>query len=305
MSKRDLITVADFSPEEIMQIFEWAGAMRKDRTVDSTLLQGKVMAMFSEKASLRTRMTFQIGMQHLGGTSYFIGKDEISIGDREPVEDVARNLERWVDVIVARTMKHATVEGLAKHASVPVINALTDLSHPCQAITDLFTLWFIGLKPSETKLVFVGDGNNVCHSLLLLCGMLGTSMTVTCPPGYEPDPDIVEQAAAFASDSGATLKVTHDPREAVKGADAIYTDVWASMGQEAEREERIKKFTPYQVNADLVAAAGTNPYIMHCLPARRGEELTHDVIESDCSIVFEQAENRMHAQKAILKLVMA
>lgn len=304
MSKRDLICVNDLNRDEVQQIFEWAGAMRRDRRTDRTALEGKVMALFMEKQSLRTRATFQIGMEQLGGRSLFLTNAEINIGIREPVEDVARNLERWVDLIVARTKSHKTVEDLAKYARIPVINALTDLSHPCQAMTDIFTLWFMGIDVTRIHLVFVGDGNNVCHSLLRLCAMLGASMTVACPPGYSPNSPVLEEATTLAKQSGASIRVCHDPQEAVRGATALYTDVWASMGQEAEAEERKKHFQPFQVNDSLVRAAGSDPYIMHCLPARRGEEITHEVIESPKSIVFEQAENRLHTQKAIMKFLL-
>ncbi len=305
MSKRDLITVDDFTADEIGQIFEWATAMRKDRTLDRNLLNGKVMALFSEKPSLRTRVTFEVGMEQLGGSKVFLTNQDINIGQRESVSDIARNLERWVDVIVARTMRHATVEGLAKYSHVPVVNALTDLSHPCQAITDLFTLQFLGCDLKQSRLVFVGDGNNVCHSLMLLCGITGTSMTVACPDGYSPDKTILGKSRELAQKSGASIEVCHDPHTAVKDATAIYTDVWTSMGQEDEAEERRQHFQPFQVNKELVAAAGSDPYIMHCLPAHQGEEITHDVFESEKSVVFEQAENRLHAQKAILKFLLS
>ena len=305
MTVRNLVKVTDFTREEVEQLFEWAGAMRKDRSVDQGLLQGKVMALFFEKSSLRTRVTFEVGMSHLGGTSLFLTNQEINIGERETVEDVARNIERWVDILVARTMSHDTIVQLAKHTRIPVINALSDLYHPCQAITDLFTLWFMGVKMEECRMVFVGDGNNVCGSLLLLAGMMGCSMTVACPEGYEPTAEVMEETAKQAKASGAEITVTHDPHEAVKDATAIYTDVWASMGQEAEAEVRKERFAAFQVNSRLVESAGSNPYIMHCLPARRDEEITHAVLESDRSIVFEQAENRLHAQKAIVKLLMA
>jgi len=262
------------------------------------------MVMFFEKPSLRTRLTFEAGMVSLGGTAMFVDQTHERLDAREQLSDVAHNLERWVDLIVLRTYSQQTIEGMAQHASVPVINALSDLEHPCQALADYLTLLERFGDVKERCLAYVGDGNNVAHSLLLTCACLGSSIRVATPPGYAPNPQIVAAAREIAEETGAEIHLLTDAHEAVFGADAVYTDAWTSMGQEREEGERAKVFPPYQVNVELMAEAAPHAVFMHCLPAHRGLEVTDAVIDSAQSVVFEQAENRMHVQKAILYLLM-
>jgi ornithine carbamoyltransferase len=266
-------------------------------------LCNRQMVMFFEKPSLRTRLTFEAGMVSLGGTAMFVDQTHERLDAREKLSDVAHNLERWVDLIVLRTFSQQTIEGMAEYASVPVINALSDLEHPCQALADYLTLVerFGDLK--NRCLAYVGDGNNVAHSLLLTCACLGSSLRVATPQGYGPDPKIVADARAIAQETGATIELMCDPHDAVDGADAIYTDAWTSMGQEEESDERARIFPPYQVNSKLMGEA-PHAVFMHCLPAHRGLEVTDAVMDSAQSLIFEQAENRMHVQKAILYLLL-
>jgi ornithine carbamoyltransferase len=264
-------------------------------------LEGKYLALLFEKPSLRTRMTFELAAKQLGGDTV---TSSGPIGDREPVKDVARNLERWTDAIVARTFSQQTVDELAQWARIPVINALSDLYHPCQALADVFTLAEKHGDVAGLKLAFIGDGNNVAHSLMLTGARLGMHVAVATPPGYEPEGGIVEEARSLAA-GGGEITVTHDAEAAVQGAAAVYTDVWASMGQESEAEERKRRFAPYQVNASLMGLAPADAIFMHCLPAKRGQETTDEVMESASSVVFDQAENRLHAQKALLLMLMA
>jgi len=259
-------------------------------------LLGRTFALIFEKPSLRTRVTFEVGLNQLGGSGVYLSGPEIGLGTREAVPDVARNLSRWVDGIVARVFSHRTIEGLAGNASVPVINALSDFEHPCQAVADFFTLWERGVDVANLRLAWVGDGNNVCHSLLLLGAVLGAEMRVACPPGYEPEPRVL----ADVRTRGGRLSITTEPDEAVRGADVIYTDVWTSMGQEAEREKRQEAFARYQLNPSLLGFARSAALVMHCLPAHRGEEITDDVLDGPQSVVLDQSENRLHAQKAIM-----
>ncbi|MBI2462144.1 MAG: ornithine carbamoyltransferase [Candidatus Rokubacteria bacterium] len=270
--------------------------LKARRAEARTALTGRTLALLFEKPSLRTRVTFEVGMRQLGGEAIYLGAQEIQLGVREPVPDVARNLGRWVDAIAARTFRHATVEELARHAGVPVINALSDREHPCQALADFFTLWERGQELDKFRLAWIGDGNNVCHSLLLLAGLVGAEIVCACPAGYEPDPGV----AARARELGARVEVIPDPREAATGADALYTDVWISMGQEAEQETRRRAFRGYQVNEDLLAFARVGAVVMHCLPAHRGEEISEETLDGPHSVVFDQAENRLHVQKALL-----
>ncbi len=264
------------------------------------LLYGQTLAMVFEKPSLRTRVAFEAGMTQLGGTGSYLSANDIDMGGRESVPDVARNLSRWVQVIAARVFKHSTVEILSKYATIPVINALSDREHPCQALADMLTLLEHRGQLQGTRLAYVGDGNNVCHSLLLLGAILGVHVTVACPPDYRPDPDVLAQAERLASRYGTEIRVTTMPAVAVEGADAVYTDVWASMGQEHEAARRRPIFQPYQVNAELLKLAQPDALVMHCLPAHRGEEITAAVIDGPQSVVFEQAENRLHVQKALV-----
>ncbi|MBI4246598.1 MAG: ornithine carbamoyltransferase, partial [Candidatus Rokubacteria bacterium] len=249
-----------------------------------------------EKPSLRTRVTFEVGIVQLGGRAIYLSGSEIGLGTRESVADVARNLSRWVDGIAARVYAHTTVETLARCATIPVINGLSDHEHPCQALADYFTLWERGIDLSRMRLAWIGDGNNVCHSMLLLGALVGTSLVVACPPGFEPDARVQATVARL----GGRLRITHDAREAAAGADVLYTDVWVSMGQDAERERRRQAFARYQINEALLGAARPSALVMHCLPAHRGEEISDGVLDGAQSIVLDQAENRLHAQKAVL-----
>lgn len=263
-------------------------------------LQGNTLALVFEKPSLRTRVAFEAGMTQLGGNGSYLSANDIDMGGRESVPDVARNLSRWVQAIAARVFKHATVETLARYATVPVINALSDLEHPCQALADMLTLYERHNHPAGLRLAYVGDGNNVCHSLMLLGATLGLDVAIACPADYRPDPNIITLAQQRATESGGQISLSSSPIEAVAGADAVYTDVWASMGQEHEAARRRPLFQPYQINADLLAHAQEHAVIMHCLPAHRGEEITTDMIDGPRSVVFDQAENRLHVQKALI-----
>jgi len=278
--------------------------MKSRPSVFSRALAGKQMVMFFEKPSLRTRLTFESGMVSLGGSAMFVDQSKSRLDAREKLSDIAHNLERWVDVIVLRTFAHETITGMANHASIPVINALSDLEHPCQALADYFTLQehFGGLK--EITLAYVGDGNNVAHSLMLTCACLGSSIRVSTPRSYSCNPEIVAEAKKIAKQTGAKLEFLTDPHAAVAGVDAIYTDTWASMGQEQESEKRAEIFPPYQVNKKLMAEAAPHAVFMHCLPAHRGEEATDEVMDSEQSLIFDQAENRLHVQKAILYILL-
>jgi ornithine carbamoyltransferase len=297
---RDLVSVADLSPQEIEAILHMTAAIKARPADYRGTLAGKHVALFFEKPSLRTRLTFEAGVAGLGGTTSFVDERGARVDQRESLSDIARNLERWVQAIVLRTFAHATVTGMAEHARVPVINALTDHEHPCQALGDYFTLQEKFGDLRRVRLAFVGDGNNVAHSLLLTAASLGSAIAVATPPGYEPDQAVVASAQKLALQTGATIRLTADPVEAVSGADAVYTDVWASMGQESEAPHRQGIFGAYQVNETLFAAAGPRALFMHCLPAHRGEEVVDAVIDCPRSVVFDQAENRMHVQKAIL-----
>jgi ornithine carbamoyltransferase len=263
-------------------------------------MRGKTLALVFEKPSLRTRVAFEAGMTQLGGHGSYLSANDIDMGGRESVPDVARNLSRWVQVVAARVFKHATVETLARYAGVPIINALSDREHPCQALADMLTLQERYGRLRGLKLAYVGDGNNVCNSLMLMGATLGVNVSVGCPHDYRPDPEIVRLAEERAAESDATLTITASPLEAVEGADAVYTDVWASMGQEHEAARRRPVFQPYQVTSALMDHAGPAALAMHCLPVHRGEEVTADVIDGPRSVVFDQAENRLHVQKALI-----
>jgi ornithine carbamoyltransferase len=268
--------------------------------VYSEALKGKTLAMIFEKPSLRTRVTFDVGIQQLGGFSLYLSPAEINLGQRESVYDVAKNLERMVQCIMIRTFAHAIVEQMAEYAGIPVINGLTDYSHPCQAMGDFLTMWEVKGRLEKLKVAFVGDGNNVAHSLLFAGAQLGADVFVATPPGYEPKANAIAWASERARDTGGSCQITNDAKEAVAAADVVYTDVWASMGQEADAAKRLNVFRNYQVNAELFACAKRDAIFMHCLPAHRGEEVTNDVIDSPRSVVFQQAENRLHIQKAIM-----
>ena len=264
------------------------------------LLQGKTLALVFEKPSLRTRVAFEAGMAQLGGHGSYLSANDIDMGGRESVPDVARNLSRWVQAIAARVFRHTTLETLARHAGVPVINALSDREHPCQALADLLTLRERFGRLQGLRLTYLGDGNNVCHSLMLLGGLLGVNVGVGCPPDYRPDPEITALAERLAAEHDATITISSSPEEVAEGADALYTDVWASMGQEHEAARRRPVFQPYQLTGALLERAGARAVAMHCLPVHRGEEVTAEVIDGPQSVVFDQAENRLHVQKALI-----
>jgi ornithine carbamoyltransferase len=300
----DLVSTRDLGPQGVEAVLHLADLMKSRPSVFARALAGKQMVMFFEKPSLRTRLTFEAGMAGLGGTTMFVDQSKNRLDARESLSDIAHNLERWVDVIVLRTFSQETITGMARHASIPVINALSDLEHPCQALADYFTLveHFGDLK--DITLAYVGDGNNVAHSLLLTCACIGSAIRIATPKGYTCNPQIVADARKIAKQTGAQIELLTDPHAAVSGADAVYTDAWASMGQEDESEQRAGIFRPYQVNHGLMAEAASHAVFMHCLPAHRGEEATNDVIDSERSVIFDQAENRMHVQKAILYLLL-
>ena len=302
--KKDFLSIRDLTREEILKTFRLAADMKAHPENYASALKGKTLALVFEKPSLRTRVSFDVGVQQLGGFSVYLSPTEINLGKRESVHDVAKNLERMVQGIMIRTFAHQLVIDLAQYASVPVINGLTDYSHPCQAMADYFTIQEIKGDLNGLKLCFVGDGNNVAHSLMFAGARLGAHVTVACPAGYEPDSVAVQQSSEDAKATGARIEVTHDPNEGVKNADVVYTDVWASMGQEAEAEARRLVFRPFQVNRSLMAKAKSDAIFMHCLPAHRGEEVTDDIIDAPSSVVFQEAENRLHVQKAIMYQLM-
>jgi len=303
---RDFLSVDDLSPEEVRFVLDTAVDLkRRSKAGDRPpLLAGRVLAMIFEKPSLRTRVTFETGMWELGGHAIYLAPQDIQLGARESVPDVARNLERWVQGIMARTFAHRTVQLLAEHARVPVINGLSDVEHPCQTLGDLLTIRERFGHLDGLRVAWVGDGNNVCHSLLLGAAKVGMHMAVATPPRYAPEPAIVARAREIASTAGSRIEVGTDARAAARGADVIYTDVWVSMGQEAERDAKIKAFSEFQVNAALVSQAASRAVVLHCLPAHRGEEITDEVLDGPQSLVLDQAENRLHAQKALLSLIL-
>ncbi len=292
--KRDFISIFDLNQKEMYRLFELAQKLKQSQKkgVAHKILRDKTLAMVFEKPSLRTRVTFETGMTQLGGHAIYLAPTDIKLGTRETVPDAAKNLSRWVDLIMARVFAHKTVADLAAHASIPVINGLSDLEHPCQVMCDLLTIIEHKKALEKTTVAYVGDGNNVCNSLIAASALLGFTLIIATPQGYEP-------RKAYLAKAGKT-RLTNDPHEAVNNADVVYTDVWASMGQEQEAEKRKKVFAPFQVNAGLLERAHKDHEVMHCLPAHRGEEITDDVIDGPHSIVFDQAENRLHIQKAIM-----
>jgi ornithine carbamoyltransferase len=294
-AKRDLLRLADLTRAETETVLELAKQLKADLRAGRPrpLLLGRTLAMIFEKPSLRTRVTFEVGMVQLGGAAIHLAPGDIRLGERESAGDIARNLERWVDLVMARTFLHQSVVDLAAGARVPVINGLSDLHHPCQVLSDCFTLLEQRGKLEGLRVAFIGDGNNVVHSWMDAAARLGFELVLACPPGYEPDGRILAEAGSF-------VRVTNDPAAAARGADVLYTDVWTSMGQEAEANARRQAFQPYQLNERLVALAGPKVLVMHCLPAHRGEEITDAVIDGPQSVVFDQAENRLHVQKAIM-----
>ena len=302
---RSIASVRDVSGDEIEEVLQLASTLKKETKQGRfrPILQNRVLAMVFQKPSSRTRVSFEVGIHQLGGAAIYLSPQDIQIGRRETVADIARTLSRYCDCIVARVFDHKDILELIEYASVPVINALSDLTHPCQALSDLLTIRekkgdFRGLKLS-----YIGDGNNVAHSLLFACARMGCDISVAAPQGYQPREDIVKLAKEDAKKTGAKIEITSNPSAAVKDADIVYTDVWASMGQEAEQEERKKIFKNFQVNSELLRGAKKDHIVMHCLPAHRGEEITADVIDGQNSVVFDQAENRLHTQKAIMALI--
>ncbi len=287
--RKHFLSFSDMTSSELYDLFELSKKLKKDKI--SPILNGKVLALIFEKPSLRTRFTFEAGMFELGGYAIYLAPQDIGLGKRESIPDAARNLSRWASGIMARTFEHKTVLQLAKYATIPVINGLSDIEHPCQVLADMFTIWEKRGTFSNIKLAWVGDGNNVCNSLIIASKILKFDLSISTPGGYEPNKKFTNTSSIY---------VTNEPLDAVKEADIIYTDVWTSMGQEMEREERLKKFKEFQVNNNLLKKAKSDCLIMHCLPAHRGEEITDDVIDGPQSIVFDQAENRLHAQKALL-----
>jgi ornithine carbamoyltransferase len=304
---KNLLCLADLSQDEIWQILNRARDLKAEWQAggNKPILAGKALGMIFEKPSLRTRVSFEMAIVHLGGHAIYLSPAEIGLGQRESIADVARVLSRFVDGIQARVFEHRSIEQLAQYATVPVINGLSDFAHPCQALGDILTLWEHKGQVKGCSLTFIGDGNNVANSLLFIAGKLGIDITVASPKGYEPHPAVVRLAREAARDSGATIAITNDPLAAVRDVDVIYTDVWTSMGQEAENEERQRRFAGFQVNRALWAHARPDTLFMHCLPAHRGQEVSDEIIDSSNSVVFDEAENRLHAQKAVLAILMA
>ncbi|HHX45520.1 MAG TPA: ornithine carbamoyltransferase [Chloroflexi bacterium] len=300
--KRDFLSLADLSPEQAWTLLERAVSLKQEwrEGGSPTRLAGRTLAMVFQKPSLRTRVSFEMAMRHEGGHALYIGPDEIQLGKRESVPDVARVLSRYVDAIMARVFAHEDVVQLARYASVPVINGLSDYSHPCQGLADVLTVYEKLGRLQGARLAYLGDGNNVLHSLLFAGALFGMHIVASTPEGYEPLPEVVRRAGEIAQTTGATITMVRDPQRAVGGAEVVYTDTWTSMGQEAEAHIRRQVFTAYQVNEALLAHALPDAGVMHCLPAHRGEEITDEVADGPNSWLFDQAENRLHAQKAVL-----
>jgi len=298
LNAKDFLSIADLNSAEIHRLLDSAAAMKAEGW--SNLLSDKILVLMFEKPSTRTRVSFDVAMRQLGGHCIYLSPDEVGLGQRESVPDVARVLSRFADAIAARTFSHETLEVMAAHAAVPVINALSDREHPCQALADMLTIYEHKEALEGLTIACIGDGNNTAHSLMLAAALCGANFRIASPPGYNVAGDILKQAREFAAASGSTITCTEDPKEAAAGADVIYTDVWTSMGQEAEAAERRRIFAGYQVNEELMNLAAPGALLMHPLPAHRGDEVTDDVIEGESSVVFDQAENRLHAQKALL-----
>ena len=301
---RHLLSMRDLTGEEIVEVLTFARELKRRQKIGEphALCRGKTLAMIFQKASTRTRVSFEVAMWQLGGYALYLSGQDLQLGRGESIADTARVLSRYVDGIMVRTFAHADVEEMARYADVPVINGLTDHEHPCQILADLLTIWEQKGKLAGLKLAFIGDGNNIAHSLLLGCARVGMNIAVATPRGYEPAPEVVEVARTDAAASGGAVEVGHDPTQAVAGADVVVTDVWTSMGQEAERARRLVDFAPYQVNGRLVERAKPDFIFLHCLPAHRDEEVTTDVIDGPHSAVWDEAENRLHVQKAILAM---
>lgn len=304
LSVRDLLCTSALTADDVAAIYRTAAELKRGRSQHTALLRHQRLAMIFEKDSLRTRFTFDIGMQDLGGSAVFMDHRDARLGSRESIKDIAKNLERWVHGIVARTFKHKALEELAQHSRIPVINGLSDFVHPCQALTDFFTLQERWGQLRGRTLTFIGDGNNTCHALIYTAARLGVHIRVCSPEGYEPNARVVNEAMRTAQDTGAEVLIGNDPAAAAEDADVLYTDVWASMGQEDEIEERNGVFAAYQVDQALMARARADACFLHCLPAHRGAEVTQEVMDGPQSIVYDNAENRLHVQKAIMALLM-
>lgn len=296
--RKDFLSILDLSVEEAHELIDFSLKVKKGK-VKEKILDGKVLALIFEKPSLRTRVTFERAIYDLGGKPIYLSNNDIRLGQRESVKDVSRNLEKWVDGIVARVFAHSTLIEMAENVRIPVVNALSDLEHPCQIVGDYLTIFE---KSGRTKvnLAFIGDGNNVANSLMLMTALLGGKFTIACPEGYEPNKNLYEKAIEISKTTGAKIEIVRDPKQAVKDADFIYTDVWASMGQEQEAEQRRQIFKNYKVDSELLKIAPSHVAVLHCLPAHRGEEITDEVLDGPHSIVLDQAENRLHSEKAIL-----
>lgn len=305
MKAKNLITIKDLSISDIEEIFTLAAKLKGEgRISKDEPLKGKTIGLIFQKPSLRTKVSFAAAMAQLGGTTIYLAPEEVKLGEREAIKDVARSLSRYLDGIVARTFRHEDIIELAEYSDVPVINGLSDFSHPCQALADLFTVKEKKGKTKGVKIAFVGDGNNVCNSLLMTAARLGSDISVATPKGYEPDKEVVKIAFDFAGVTGSKVILSSDPEKAVSGADVVYTDVWTSMGQEKERNKRLKAFKGFQINEKLCSKADKDHIIMHCLPAHRGEEISDESLEGPHSVVFDQAENRLHVEKAVLMLLL-
>ncbi|HEX8254707.1 MAG TPA: ornithine carbamoyltransferase [Thermoanaerobaculia bacterium] len=305
MRHKDFIEIHDYTADEVMELFHLAAELKAKPKKFNTALEGQTLAMIFEKSSTRTRVSFEVGMYQLGGHALFLSARDIQLGRGEPIYDTAKVLARYVDGIMARTFAHKTVTDLAEYASVPVINGLTDLSHPCQAMTDYFTAWEkFGGELKGRKIAYVGDGNNMAHSLMFGAPKVGMDIAIACPGGYAPDPQVVAQAGADAQAAGTKMLITNNIDEAVRDADVIETDVWASMGQEEEAEKRRRDFEGWMVDAAMMAKGKKDAIFLHCLPAHRGEEVSADVIDGTQSVIYDEAENRLHIQKAIMHALM-
>lgn len=300
---RHFLTMTDLSEEELRRLLRDAAQFKRRRTAGRGALANRIVALVFQKPSMRTRVAFEVAVLQLGGSVIYLGQDDIQLGQREPIKDVARVLSRYVEGIVVRVFAHRDAQEFAKYASIPVINGLSDLVHPCQALADLLTIQEHYGNFKGVRLAYVGDGNNVLHSLIEGCAMAGLNVSVSTPESYRPDRSVWNAASRVAKRHGASLEWNADPREAVKGADVVYTDVWVSMGQEQERGQRVKVFRRYQLNQALLRAAKPGCRIMHCLPAHRGEEISDELMESRRSLIFDQAENRLHVQKALLMML--
>ena len=302
MKVKHVLSIQDLSAAEIEKVLDLSEQLKKEQKAGKSheVLHGKTLGMIFAKPSTRTRVSFETGMMQLGGHALYLGMNDLQLGRGETIGDTARTLSRYVDIIMARLFAHKDIVDMAKHSSVPVINGLTDLHHPCQTLADIMTIRERLGKLKGVNVAWVGDGNNVCNSMMLGCSLVGANFRAACPKGYEPPADVVAQALENSKKSGSKIEIFHEPEKAVNGADVIYTDVWVSMGQEKEAEQRMKTFGPYQVNAKLVKMAGSKVMVLHCLPAHRGLEITDEVIDGPHSAVWDQAENRMHAQNGLM-----